>query len=101
MSTIPLLQAARSLPEAWRSQILARVGPANVKVERMDARPQPEEIHADFAEALIVLEGRLELECGGRATSVQQGELFIVPLNTPHRVLPGSEGALLIVNLLG
>ena len=40
---------------AWRSEIHARVGPANVKVERITPEPQPEETHSDFAEVLAVL----------------------------------------------
>lgn len=99
MNPVDLVSEAHKLPH-WRSAIVARIGGANVKIERMNAEPQPEETHDDFAEALIVLEGRLELECGGAPVSIAEGEMFVVPIKTPHRVLAGSGGVVLIVNML-
>lgn len=99
MNPVNLLQQAEALPH-WRSAIVARIGGANVKIERMNAEGQPAETHADFQEALLVLQGNLELECAGRPVSIREGEMFVVPMNTPHQVLPGSGGVVLIVNML-
>ena len=99
MSTRNLIAAAHELP-CWRSAIVARIGSANVKIERLNAEGQPPETHDDFDEALIVLQGNLELECGGTHVSIRTNDLFVVPMKTPHRVLPGSDGVVLIVNLL-
>ncbi|MET9697827.1 cupin domain-containing protein [Streptomyces sp. NPDC006529] len=98
MSAIDLAETAAGLPEAWSSRSLGMVGAACVKVLRMDELPVGEESHA-AAEALVVLDGRLELEVEGAPVSVRAGELFMVPAGAAHAVRPGSRGALLIVEL--
>ncbi|WP_050790733.1 cupin domain-containing protein [Streptomyces sp. e14] len=50
-----------------------------------------------MTEALLILNGRLELELAGRTMSLTAHDLCLVPANTPHAVLPGNAGTLLIV----
>ncbi|MEU9112641.1 cupin domain-containing protein [Streptomyces sp. NPDC048483] len=76
--------------------MLGRVGSACVKVLRMNGLPVAEESHDD-AEALLVLDGRLELDVDGDRVPVGAGELYLVPAGTRHAVRPGSHGTLLIV----
>lgn len=68
------------------------------KVLRMDELPVEEESHG-AAEALLVLDGRLELEVDGMPVSVRAGELFMVAAGTAHAVRSGSRGTLVIVEL--
>ncbi|MFE4860001.1 cupin domain-containing protein [Streptomyces sp. NPDC056670] len=82
----------------WRSLALGKVGPACVKVLRMDGLPLVEERH-DTTEALLVLDGRLELLVAGRPLTVNAGELHLVPAGTAHAVRPGSSGTLVIVEV--
>lgn len=82
------LQAAE-LPEAWRSQVLGRVGEANIKVLRMDARSIEDEVH-DYSEGLLVISGRLRLQVAGEEVVVRAGQLYQAAAGVPHRVLPGS-----------
>ncbi|MFI5617988.1 cupin domain-containing protein [Streptomyces sp. NPDC051567] len=98
MSVTDLMGTAAGLAEAWNSRELGRVGEARVKVLRMDEMPVEEESHA-AAEALLVLDGRLELTVDGVEIPVRQGELFMVPARTVHAVRPGSTGTLVIVEL--
>lgn len=98
MSVINLVETAAGLPEAWSSRSLGQVGAACVKVLRMDEMPVEEESHG-AAEALLVLDGRMELDVDGRVVSVRAGELYMVAAGTPHRVGPGSSGTLVIVEL--
>ncbi|MCZ2527496.1 cupin domain-containing protein [Streptomyces sp. HB2AG] len=98
MGAIDLAEMAAGLPEAWSSRRLGLVGAACVKVLRMDELPVEEEIHG-AAEALLVLDGRLELEAGGMSVSVRAGELFMVEAGIAHAVRPGSRGTLVIVEL--
>ncbi|MFD8086621.1 cupin domain-containing protein [Kitasatospora sp. NPDC059722] len=93
-----LVHTASSLPGAWESALLAAVGTAVVKVLRMDGRPLPPEVHAT-AEALVVVEGRLELLVGDAEFTVAEGELYRVPAGAVHAVRPGSRGTLLIVEV--
>ncbi|WP_327288331.1 cupin domain-containing protein [Streptomyces sp. NBC_01198] len=98
MSLINLAETAAGLPEAWDSRSLGLVGTSCVKVLRMDERPVKEETHA-VAEALLVLEGRLELDVKGEPIVVGAGELYMMPARTPHTVRPGSHGTLVIVEV--
>lgn len=97
MSKIDLKAVAASLPQAWRSRIVGRPGGANLKVLRMDSVAYPEEVHA-FDEALLVLDGRMNLHIQGHTTGVAAGEVFIVPAGVPHAVAPDSFGTLLIID---
>ncbi|MGY3264106.1 cupin domain-containing protein [Lysobacter sp. HA35] len=92
-----LVALASTLPEAWCSTVVGRAAGANVKVTRMDGRAYPNESHA-VDEALLVLEGQMNLEIGGAITHVRAGEVYIVPANVPHAVAEGSHGTLVIID---
>jgi mannose-6-phosphate isomerase-like protein (cupin superfamily) len=92
------MAAMAALPEAWRSRIVGRVGPCNLKIIRMDEKGIPHEVHPDYEEALLVLEGRMDLEVGAEQVSLGTGDLYVIPAGVPHRVLPGSFGLLLLVD---
>ena len=94
---ISLMDAARSLPMAWSSSVLGKAAGANLKVLRMDGQAYPDESH-DFDEALLVLEGQMNLLLQGRQIEVGAGEVFIVPAGTPHAVAPDSHGVLVIID---
>ncbi|WP_067491693.1 cupin domain-containing protein [Actinomadura hibisca] len=98
MSLIDLLKTATDLPAAWSSRELARVGTACVKVLRMDELPLAEEAHPT-TEALIVLDGRLELVVEGTEVPVGPGEMYVLPAGTKHAVSAGSGGTLMIVEV--
>ncbi|MCF2529655.1 cupin domain-containing protein [Yinghuangia soli] len=98
MTSIKLPEIAAELPDSWNSHVVDRVGPAYLKVMRMDEMPGEDDIHPE-PEALLVVEGRMEIAVGGVARSVGPGELCVVPADTVHRVLPGSRGTLFLVNL--
>lgn len=61
----------------------------------MDDRAYPSEAH-EFDEALLVLDGQMNLEIDGQVLSVHQGEVFIGPAELPHAAAPGSHGTLVI-----
>ncbi|MFI1105057.1 cupin domain-containing protein [Streptomyces melanogenes] len=50
-------------------------------------------------EALLVLDGQLQLEISGQPVPVGAGELYMIPAGTSHAVRPGSRGTLVIVEL--
>ncbi|MFC5665406.1 cupin domain-containing protein [Kitasatospora misakiensis] len=98
MNPIALPEAASALQTPWESEVLEQVGTAAVKILRMDGRPLPVESH-DTPEVLLVLHGRLELLVDGVEVTVGPGELYRVAAGVRHAVLPGSRGALLIVEV--
>ncbi|WP_314252856.1 cupin domain-containing protein [Streptomyces kutzneri] len=98
MTLINLMNTAADLPEGWRSLVLGEVGTACVKLLRMDEMPVEPESHG-APEVLLVLDGQLRLEVGGRSIPVSTGELYMMPAGTTHAVGPDSWGTLVIVEL--
>ncbi len=92
-----LFALASSLPEAWRSHVVGRPAGANFKVVRMDGEAYPNESHP-FDEALLVLDGQMNLQFGDAVTRVASGEVYIVPAGVPHAVAEGSHGTLVIID---
>ena len=99
MTKTDLTSFASSLPAAWRSTVIGRPGGANFKVVRMDRSGYPEEVHS-FDEALLVLDGQLNLCIDGNDVSVAAGQVYIVPAGRPHAVAPGSSGTLIIIDAI-
>ncbi|XAH23734.1 cupin domain-containing protein [Xylophilus sp. GW821-FHT01B05] len=97
MSHTNLLALAQANPQAWTSRICGQAAGANLKVLRMDAAAYPDESH-DFDEALLVLDGCMNLDIHGEVVAVRSGEVFIVPAGVPHAVAPGSHGTLVIID---
>nr|WP_199771297.1 cupin domain-containing protein [Erwinia persicina] len=98
MKATSLLTGAAALPQAWQSVILSRIGQANVKLIRMGKEGIPEEVHEHFAELLVVIEGQMTLEIDRQAVVLKSGDYVVIPPGSPHRVLPGSSGTLLLVD---
>ena len=63
----------------------------------MDELAYPDETH-DFDEALLVLEGQMNLQIHGQLIAVKQGEVYLVPAGVAHAVAPGSHGTLVIID---
>jgi mannose-6-phosphate isomerase-like protein (cupin superfamily) len=97
MSVTNLLSLAESLPTSWRSSVVGKTAGANFKVLRMDDTAYPDESH-EFDEALLVLEGQMNLRFGATVVPVMTGEVYIVPAGVPHAVAPGSRGTLVIID---
>lgn len=97
MTKFDLKQEAQQQPVAWRSRVLGTAAGANVKVLRMDGSSYPNEVH-DFVEALLVVDGQMNLEIGGQTVAVGAGEVIMVPAGQSHAVAPGSYGTLVIID---
>lgn len=93
-----LVEEAASLPQAWRSRILGNTGGANLKVIRMDEAGIPYESHSTFAEALLVIEGHMQLDIEGEVIEMGAGDFYLVPAGKRHKVLEGSRGTLFLVD---
>lgn len=92
-----LFALAESLPEAWHSTVVGKAAGANIKVLRMDGQAYPSESHT-FDEALLVLDGQMNLQIGAAFIRVGGGEIYIVPAGVHHAVAEGSHGTLVIID---
>lgn len=98
MSLIDFKSVAAAQAVAWKSTIVGEVGPARIKVLRMDAQAYEAEVH-DYNEGLLVLEGRMLLEVAGETIIVEAGQMYLALAGVPHAVLPGSHGTLVIIDV--
>ena len=97
VSLIDLTSRAKNFSQAWKSQMISRIGSAQIKVLRMDEAPLAEEEHP-YTEALLVLEGVCNLVVNKELIPMNAGEVYIVPAGQAHRVGNGSWGTLLIID---
>jgi len=97
MAKTDLRTLAATLPSAWSSNIVGKAAGVNFKVLRMDQAAYPNEVH-DFDEALMVLDGQMNLRFEEKIVNVTTGEVYIVPAGVQHAVAPGSHGVLVIVD---
>ncbi|MCK3862769.1 MULTISPECIES: cupin domain-containing protein [Pseudomonas] len=98
---MPLLDfaaIAAQLPDSWKSTRLGQVGPARIKVLRMDEQAYEEETH-DYNEGLLVISGYLHLCIGDQVIRVDAGQMYLVEAGTAHGVLTGSRGILVIIDV--
>ena len=98
---MPLLDfaaIAEQLPDSWKSTCLGQVGPARIKVLRMDAQAYEPESH-HYNEGLLVIDGGLRLAIAGEEIDVGPGQMYLVEAHVVHEVLGGSHGTLVIIDL--
>ncbi len=98
---MPLLDfaaLAQQLPDSWTSTRLGQVGPARIKVLRMDAQAYDEETH-DYNEGLLVISGQLLLSLGEKQVRVGPGQMYLVEAGVAHGVAAGSWGTLVIIDV--
>ncbi|MGB3122351.1 MAG: cupin domain-containing protein [Pseudomonas sp.] len=98
---MPLLDfaaIAEHLPASWRSTRVGQVGPARIKVLRMDEQAYEEETHA-YNEGLLVISGHLRLSIGEEEIQVRAGQMYLVQAGVAHGVLAGSHGTLVIIDV--
>lgn len=98
MPLLDFVAIAAQLPDSWTSTRLGQVGPARIKVLRMDEQAYEEETH-DYNEGLLVISGYLHLRIGDQAIKVDAGQMYLVEAGTAHGVLIGSQGTLVIIDL--
>jgi mannose-6-phosphate isomerase-like protein (cupin superfamily) len=98
MTSIDFNSVAKTLPAAWKSTVVGKVGAANIKVLRMDEQPYAQETH-DYNEGLLVVDGELRLQVGQDEVVVEAGQMYLAQAGTAHAVLPGSSGTLVIIDV--
>ncbi len=100
MPLLNLADIARTLPDTWKSRVLAQAGTCNIKILKMDGQPSPAETH-DYNEALIVISGVLRLCVQGEDIDVAAGDMYLAPAGIAHAVARGSHGVLMIIDPIG
>jgi quercetin dioxygenase-like cupin family protein len=95
-SPLKLADLARDLPGAWGRAVLGDVGGVRLKLFRTEGEGLEPEVHPDWAEALLMIEGELTLVLDGEEIRLAAGDLQLIPAGRPHAILPGAKAAFLL-----
>lgn len=98
MNSGSLKELAATLPQVWQSRLIGNIGQANIKLIKMGGEAIPWEVHDDFDELLVVIEGNMWLVTDQNTFHLTSGEYYLVPKGIAHKVLPPSQGTLLLVD---
>lgn len=95
---INLISLAHTLPKEWQGHRAGGLEGTALKLFRMEGTALPEECHPDYTEIFIVLEGEMHLVVNGETETLRAGDMRHIPPSTPHSVLAGSRGVLMILD---
>ena len=91
-----LIGEARLLDPNWVGKLLGRPGGVGLKLFKIDAAGLAPEMHAAYDEALLMLDGGLDLSMDGARVTLLAGDLQIIPAGVWHEILPGGHGSFLL-----
>lgn len=94
-----LVSLGQSLPiNGWKSFVLGTAGTAQIKLFRVDPNGLAQEVHPDWSESLVMLDGEIELELNSTAYTVRAGEQIHIPAGQGHAIRPGGHGVFILVD---
>jgi mannose-6-phosphate isomerase-like protein (cupin superfamily) len=96
ISPLKLAGLARDLPGAWGRTVLGDVGGVKLKLFRTEGEGLDPEVHEDWAEALLMIEGELTLVLDGEEIFLSVGDLQLIPAGCLHAIRPGAKAAFLL-----
>lgn len=96
ISPLKLAGLAQELPGAWGRAVLGDVGGVKLKLFRTDGAGLDPEIHENWAEALLMIEGELTLVLDGKDLVLSAGDLQLIPAGCRHAIRPGGKAAFLL-----
>jgi len=89
---------AGQLPDSWKSIRLGQVGPARIKVLRMNEQAYEEKVH-DYNVGLMVISGHLGQSIADEEIHVETDQMYLVEADTAHAVLPDIQCTLVIIDV--
>ena len=97
MSVIDIVSSFEGITEFWSPKIIGRVNDQYVKLAKAKGQLAWHK-HDDEDELFHVIKGTLVIELeGGRAVTIRQGEIFVVPKGVMHNPIAEEECWMLLV----
>src|SRR5262249_7617020 len=96
ISPLKLADLAQDLPGAWGRAVLGDVGALKLKLFRTEGEGLAPEVHEDWAEALLMIEGELTLILDDEEIVLSAGDLQLIPAGCLHAIRPGAKAAFLL-----
>ena len=82
-----LAAVAAQLSDGWKGRVLADFGCVRMKLFKADAVGLAEEMHSDWDEAILMLEGELVLELDQVPMHLKAGDFHLIARGVQHRWL--------------
>ncbi len=86
--------------EQWQPKVVAEMNDYQFKVVRIEGDFVWHQ-HAETDETFIVLEGELRIDFRDGAVHLKAGEMFVVPMGTPHKPYAEREVKMLLIEPRG
>ena len=96
MEKINISEKLRTFDKYWQSKLVSEFNSQSVKITKMKGEFEWHQ-HETEDEFYLILKGQLNIEFQKEADVLEQGDLFIVPRNTGHRLIAAQDVHLLII----
>lgn len=96
MEKINITEKLRTFDKFWQSKLIGEFNNRPVKIIKLKGDFDWHH-HKEEDEMLLVLKGQMNIEFQDDALMLGEGDLFIIPCNTPHRLVAAQETSILMV----
>ena len=96
MEKINITEKLRTFDKYWQSKLVGEYTGRPVKVIKLKGDFEWHH-HKDEDEMVLVLKGQMSIEFQQDALMLGEGDLFIIPCNTPHKLVAAQEASLLMI----
>lgn len=96
MEKINISEKLRSFDKYWQSKLVSDFNNQSVKLTKMKGEFDWHQ-HESEDELYLVLKGQLNIELDNDTVILNEGDLFIIPSNTGHRLIAAQEVHLMVV----
>ncbi|MFP4030552.1 MAG: cupin domain-containing protein [Desulfococcaceae bacterium] len=96
MQKVSISEKLRTFDKYWQTKLVGEFNNQSVKLAKLKGEFDWHR-HKTEDEMYLVLKGQLSLELKNEAVVLEEGELFIVPKNSGHRLSAAQEVHLLMV----
>lgn len=96
MEKINISEKLRTFDKYWQSKLVGEFNNQSVKLIKMKGEFDWHR-HTDEDEFVLVLKGQLSIDFQKDAVILEEGDLFIIPCNSNHRLVAPQDVNLLII----
>lgn len=96
MEKVSITEKFRSFDKYWQSKIVAEFNGQTVRVVKMKGTFEWHS-HKTEDELLIAIKGHLTIQFRDKEEQLKEGDLFVIPKSTEHRLRSDDEASLLAI----
>lgn len=96
MEKINITEKLRTFDKFWQSKLIGEYNSRSVKIIKLKGDFEWHH-HKDEDEMVLVLKGQMTIEFQEDSLLLGEGDLFIIPCNTPHKLVAAHEVNVLMI----